>query len=93
MSKPHDPEHYRVWFNRLGRGIALVGPSLILLIILATFVTRLFESPEDSAPVDEPGGVADRIGESVQVEPTTTGADDGFTTPAAPVSAAEAENP
>lgn len=49
MNDPNDHEYYRVWFNRLARGIALVGPSLLLLIILATFVTRLFNEPEQGS--------------------------------------------
>ena len=83
MTEQHDHEHYRIWFNRVGRGIALVGPSLILLIILATFVTRLFESPEDSAPDSH----TERSRSAAPIEQAEPSTDDDLTTPAISVPA------
>lgn len=53
MTEQHEAR-YSVWFNRVGRGIALIGPTLLLLVILATFVTRLGVSPERSTGPEAP---------------------------------------
>lgn len=79
-----DETRYSVWFRRLGRGIALVGPTLLLLIILATFVTRLGERAEDPRGA---GGSAEApvpAGEMTQT-------DDAPTTAVPQVSIPEAE--
>lgn len=81
MSDQHDHEHYRLWFNRVGRGIALVGPSLILLIILATFVTRFFESPEEPATPDSATQDVEAVESAASDQALDTGNGDLPTTP------------
>jgi len=81
MSEQHDHEHYRIWFNRLGRGIALVGPSLILLIILATFVTRLFKSSEEAAGPESSRDAVSAVESETREAAPDSGNGDLITTP------------
>jgi hypothetical protein len=43
MTENPDDTRTHLWFRRVARGIAFVGPALLLLILAATFLTRLLD--------------------------------------------------
>ncbi len=48
MTDPEQHDRYHAWFQRVSRGIAFVGPGLLVLILLLTLFSRMFGTGESS---------------------------------------------